>query len=70
MGLPCKSLIFSPLNFQGRVIRGTWILDIVHDGLSILMTVNEIGTTNDRTVASTAVIPNCVGKGAMRLIES
>jgi hypothetical protein len=35
------SLSFSPFDSQGCVIFGIWILDVVHDGLCILMTVNE-----------------------------
>jgi len=34
------------------------------------VSVTSTGATKDRTVASTAVIPNCAGKRAMRSIPS
>ena len=43
MGPQYDPLIFNSLKSHGRAIIGIWILEVVHDGLSILMTVNENG---------------------------
>jgi hypothetical protein len=59
------AILLGTLGFENCGIIVVWISHVIFDGFIESVIVNENGNRNDKTTASSAVIPNCPSKRAV-----